>query len=99
MPRGEIEAGPGVKPPPVDEPLELPLEAEEFLVWLSAERGRARNTIAAYRRDLLRYSEWLAGRSTDPLGASADDVVAWIGAQRDDGAAASSIARRHCVPS
>jgi integrase/recombinase XerD len=80
--------------PTGDDPIELPLEAEEFLVWLSAERGRARNTIAAYRRDLLRYSEWLAGRSTDPSGASADDLVAWIGAQRDEGAAASSIARR-----
>jgi integrase/recombinase XerD len=78
----------------MDDPIELPLEAEEFLVWLSAERGRARNTISAYRRDLLRYCAWLAGRSTDPTQATTDDLVAWIGAQRADGSAASSVARR-----
>ena len=36
--------------------VELPLEAEEFLVWLASERGRARNTIEAYRRDLVALS-------------------------------------------
>ena len=28
-------------------------------MWLSAERGRSPNTIAAYRRDLRRYAGWL----------------------------------------
>src|SRR5690606_2306051 len=37
----------------------LPLEVEEFLTWLSAERGRAANTVAAYRRDLRAYHLWL----------------------------------------
>ena len=49
----------------LDEPVELPLEAEEFLSWLVAERGRSANTIAAYRRDLRAYCAWLAARGDD----------------------------------
>mgnify|MGYP006394082907 CR=1 FL=1 len=40
----------------------LPLEAEDLLMWLSAERGRAPNTLAAYRRDLRTYVAWLGER-------------------------------------
>ncbi|MCB0966736.1 MAG: site-specific tyrosine recombinase XerD [Ilumatobacter sp.] len=77
-----------------DAPTDLPLEAEEFLVWMSAERGRARNTIAAYRRDLTQYAAWLAARDSDILVVRHDDLVDWIADQRRDGAAPSSIARR-----
>ena len=42
--------------------LELPIEVEEFLSWLLSERGRAANTLAAYRRDLTAYVTWLADR-------------------------------------
>ena len=73
---------------------ELTLEAEEFLVWLSAERGRARNTVIAYRRDLIGYQQWLTVRGHTPLDASPDDLVGWIGAQREAGSAPSSVARR-----
>ena len=45
--------------------VELPLEVEDFLGWLATERGRAANTIAAYRRDLAGYAEWLAERGAD----------------------------------
>jgi integrase/recombinase XerD len=75
-------------------PDELPLDVEEFLVWLSAERGRARNTIDAYRRDLTAYCAWLAERGSDPLTADHHDLVDWLDAQRDSGAAPSSVARR-----
>ena len=52
---------------------ELPLEVEEFLSWLVAERGRAANTIAAYRRDLAAYHQWLTehGTSVGSVDASA----------------------------
>ena len=80
---------------PLEEaPLELSLEAEEFLVWLSAERGRARNTVAAYRRDLVQYETWLRARDTDVSSVGHDDLVEWVAAQRESGAAASTIARR-----
>jgi tyrosine recombinase XerD len=73
---------------------EVPLEIEEFLVWLSAEQGRARNTVQAYRRDLIAYSSWLADRGHTPTDARHDDLIDWIGAQREHGLAASTIARR-----
>ena len=50
-------------------PAALPPAAEEFLSWLAVERGRASNTLAAYRRDLAAYAEFLAGR-----GLELDDV-------------------------
>lgn len=72
----------------------LSLEAEDFLVWMTAERGRSANTIAAYRRDLLAYEAWLAGRGQTVLGAAGDDLIAFVGERRGSGAAASSIARQ-----
>lgn len=77
-----------------DAPVELSLEAEEFLVWLSAERGRARNTVSAYRRDLIQYEAWLAARSLDVTTVRHDDLVDWVATQRESGAAASTTARR-----
>jgi integrase/recombinase XerD len=73
---------------------EVPLEIEEFLVWLSAEQGRARNTVQAYRRDLITYAAWLAERGHSPVDATHDDLIDWIGAQREQHLAASTIARR-----
>ena len=35
--------------------VDLPLEIEEFLSWMVAEKGRSPNTLAAYRRDLTAY--------------------------------------------
>ena len=36
---------------------------EEYLAYLEFERTLSANTVAAYRRDLVRYSAWLAGAS------------------------------------
>jgi integrase/recombinase XerD len=41
----------------------LPLDVEEWLSWLVTEKGRARSTIAAYRRDAHRFTTWLAAES------------------------------------
>ncbi|MEA2973529.1 MAG: integrase/recombinase XerD [Actinomycetota bacterium] len=71
----------------------LPVEAEEYLSWLAVERGRSLNTLAAYRRDLAAYVEFLTGRGlavadvTEPV---VEDYVAFLrAAQR----APSSVAR------
>lgn len=40
---------------------------EEYLNHVRAERGLATNTVAAYRRDLARYLEFLAARDIDDL--------------------------------
>jgi integrase/recombinase XerD len=73
---------------------ELPLEAEEFLVWLSSERGRSRNTVQAYRRDLRSYQGWLAARALTPLTVDHVDLTDFVGERRGSGAATSSIARQ-----
>jgi integrase/recombinase XerD len=46
--------------------LMLSLDSEEFLTWLGIERGRAANTLAAYRRDLVGYETWLAEQGLEP---------------------------------
>ena len=75
--------------------------AEEFLSHLAVERGSSRNTLAAYRRDLERYSAVLVHRGvTDPARASKDDVVAFVASLRDRGLAPSSVERSlACVKS
>ena len=72
----------------------LPLEIEEFLSWMVSERGRAANTIAAYRRDLTGYARWLVARGGDLSSVSTTDLVELIGEQRKAGLAAASVARQ-----
>ena len=43
----------------------LSTPSEEYLNWLEVERGRARLTFAAYRRDLLQYESTLAVGGAD----------------------------------
>jgi integrase/recombinase XerD len=74
--------------------VELPLETEEFLVWLSSERGRARNTVQAYRRDLRGYQGWLRERSLTPLTVSQFELTEFVAERRESGGAPSSIARQ-----
>jgi len=71
---------------------ELPLEVEEYLTWLSAERGRARNTVAAYRRDLTAYTAWLATRGRSLAEVTDADLEAYV-ASRRSGAAPATVAR------
>lgn len=66
---------------------------DDFLTWLTVERGRAANTLAAYRRDLARYQAHLARRGVDPLVASDDDVLAFVHVLQGEGLAPSSITR------
>ena len=72
---------------------DLPLEVVEFLTWLAVERGRAPNTLAAYRRDLARYCAHLGPSGSTPGTAAEADVIAFVAALRDDGLAPSSLAR------
>ena len=73
----------------------------EHDVWLTVERGLAPNSLAAYRRDLRRYREFLAARGTTEAAAIGEaTVVAYVSHLQsltdDDGRsllAPSSIAR------
>jgi integrase/recombinase XerD len=57
---------------------ETPLEVEEFLTWLAAERGRSANTLKAYRRDFDVYVTWLRERNTSLDMVVEADIVAFI---------------------
>jgi len=72
----------------------LPIEVEEFLSWMVAEKGRSANTIAAYRRDLSSYCAWLTERNATVLDVTHTQLVAFVGVRRGSGAATSSIARQ-----
>ena len=72
----------------------VPLEVEEFLSWLVTERGRAGNTILAYRRDLVGYATWLTRHGEDLQSVGTAALVDFVAERRESGAAASSVARQ-----
>ena len=70
----------------------LPVEVERFLRHLRVERGLARATVEAYRRDLRLYGDHLEARGVSgPKAATAEDVEAFLvhlrERRRPDGAA------------
>lgn len=52
-------------------------EVDDFLSWL-AERGRAKNTIASYRRDLTTYEEWLGCVGKTVADVTTADIEAFV---------------------
>lgn len=88
------ESTPAGTTSPADGTAELSLTGEEFLTWLSSERGRARSTLVAYRRDLVRYETWLTGRGRTLLDVSPEDFDVMIGQRRREGSAPATIARQ-----
>jgi integrase/recombinase XerD len=72
---------------------DLPIEVEEFLSWLLTERGRSANTLAAYRRDLLAYTAWLADDGRALSTVSGADLERYIAIRRQQ-AAPASVARQ-----
>lgn len=66
----------------------------EFLQAMAADRGLARNSLAAYRRDLLASFNVLAARGGDFQNCTADDLRELLGDWHADGLAARSVSRR-----
>jgi integrase/recombinase XerD len=50
----------------------------EFLACLELERGLSRNTLQAYRSDMLQFGEFLRRRNVDPLRAEHGDLAAFL---------------------
>ena len=50
----------------------------EFLAYLELERGLSRNTLQAYRSDLLQFGEFLRRRGVDPLHTQHGDLAAFL---------------------
>ncbi len=65
-----------------------------FLEMLSAERGAAANTLAAYRRDLEDFGDFLSRRKHSVDEADADNIRSYLDGLGGAGLAASSSARR-----
>jgi integrase/recombinase XerD len=71
----------------------LPAAVEEFLSWLAVERGRSANTLAAYRRDLAAYVEFLNGRGVALVDVTEPIVEDYVAFLRAAGRAPASVAR------
>lgn len=69
-------------------------DIEAFLEMLSAERGAAANTLAAYRRDLGRFAAFLAERGEALREADAEAIRAYLSSLARQGLGASTSARR-----
>ncbi|MBR0554221.1 site-specific tyrosine recombinase XerD [Ciceribacter sp. L1K23] len=67
---------------------------ESFLEMMSAERGAAGNTLAAYERDLDDLRDFLTSRQTSVTTASAPDLSAYLGDLEGRGFEPTSQARR-----
>ena len=50
----------------------------DFLSYLELERGLSRNTLNAYRTDLLQYGEYLAAHDLDALKARPADIADFL---------------------
>jgi integrase/recombinase XerD len=67
---------------------------EAFLDMMSAERGASRNTLDAYRRDLVAFDAELAKRGSGVRGADREAVRKFLAGFAASGGKASSQARR-----
>ncbi|MHB1710127.1 MAG: site-specific tyrosine recombinase XerD [Acidimicrobiales bacterium] len=67
--------------------------SEEYLSWLSVERGRARNTLVCYRRDIQGWEAWGREVGVDLLQATTGDLERYLSTLRSDGRNPASMAR------
>jgi integrase/recombinase XerD len=72
----------------------FPEVAEEFFNWLVVERGRAANTVEAYRRDIAQYLLYLSDKRSSLMKAQVEDVENFLTQRLENGAAKSSLARQ-----
>ena len=67
---------------------------EEFLSYLSIERGLAENTINSYRRDLNKYTEYLKQNNINSFGKSQrSNITNFMFYLKDKGLSSNSISR------
>jgi len=70
----------------------------EFLAYLELERGLSRNTLNAYRTDLLQYGDYLRDHGMDPLAVDAAAMAEYVAdlthGQDGQGLAPSTVHRK-----
>lgn len=67
---------------------------EEFLSFLSVERGLAENTLESYKRDLVRFFDYLKSRRTASVSnVTRQKITSFMLAEKDRGLSSNSISR------
>lgn len=88
-----MAASPGSGSPAASTEVVLPLEVEEFLLWLSVERGRSPATLDAYRRDLSTFIQYLTDQGGALSTVEHSDLVGYLRNRQGMGLAPSSVTR------
>ena len=71
-----------------------PLIIESFLEMMSAERGAASNTLAAYERDLADFSHFAFRSGSSLMSAGSDTIRGWLMSMERGGVSSASQARK-----
>ncbi len=66
---------------------------EQFIAYLSTERGLSRNTVASYSLDLQSFGNFLSENGRDYASFAREDIVNFIGRLKDSGYSPASICR------
>jgi integrase/recombinase XerD len=66
---------------------------QNYLTYLTAEKGLARNTVESYRFDLRKFQEFLKSTEKELVPLTKNDVVDFIERLREEGYSLSSICR------
>ncbi len=66
---------------------------ERFLNYLTVEKGLSANTLDAYKRDILKFTDYLHGNAKEITGFSRSDLLSFINYLRDSGNQATTMAR------
>ena len=75
-------------------PPDLNADIRAFLDYLSVECGLSPNTVAAYRRDLRKFDEFIAASGISRLSRlTAEDVTRFLMGMKSRGLAVASVAR------
>lgn len=65
---------------------------DSFLDTLWMERGLSKNTLSAYRSDLIHFSKWLQPKKVELVKVEAKDILAYLSSS--DNVSARTVARR-----
>jgi integrase/recombinase XerD len=68
-------------------------QVNDFIVYLTVEKGLSKNTLAAYRQDMKKYVSFILDNKTDILDATKEDIVRFIDHLKEQGYSVSSIGR------
>ena len=67
---------------------------EQFLSYISVERGMANNTLSSYKRDLYRFADFLKSKKIDSIDKVSRQMInSFMMAEKERGLASNSVSR------